>query len=182
MPDGLMDFIVNWGPTLLFIIIVLCAIVLGMIRGFRKSVILFIHMLVVGVLCLCFYLWIVNQKEMDAILVKQADTVLGWMGQSVHQLLDVEAKPTLTEMLTEKNFGIVIGRRKGYHFDSRKYGLHTDIGGSVLPAVFIHCQSYCLCSFDFFIVFDLFHRLSGSSEDSQSESPISKRRNQSSLS
>lgn len=102
MPDGLMDFIVNWGPTLLFIIIVLCAIVLGMIRGFRKSVILFIHMLVVGVLCLCFYLWIVNQKEMDAILVKQADTVLGWMGQSVHQLLDVEAKPTLTEMLTEK--------------------------------------------------------------------------------
>ena len=47
--------IVKWGPTLLFLLIVLIATFSGFCRGYRKSLIFLIHSVVIGGICIVLF-------------------------------------------------------------------------------------------------------------------------------
>ena len=64
-------------PTLLFILIILLSIIFGILRGFRKSVILGIQALVAFVACLIAYFVIVNNAQTDTNIVNIANVFLG---------------------------------------------------------------------------------------------------------
>ncbi len=64
-------------PTLLFILIILLSIIFGILRGFRKSVILGIQALVAFVACLIAYFVIVNNAQTDTNIVNIANAFLG---------------------------------------------------------------------------------------------------------
>ncbi len=64
-------------PTLLFILIILFSIIFGILRGFRKSVILGIQALVAFVACLIAYFVIVNNAQTDTNIVNIANAFLG---------------------------------------------------------------------------------------------------------
>lgn len=100
----LTKFLIVWGPTLLFIIIVCLGILLGCWRGFRKSLILFIHMLVIGIGCLILFLCLVNDANLDAKIVSLSNSILvNFNGSSLQELLQVdESYTTLHQMLTYK--------------------------------------------------------------------------------
>ncbi|MDE6407162.1 MAG: hypothetical protein K2K50_00980, partial [Anaeroplasmataceae bacterium] len=99
----MIKFFITWGPTFLFIFTVLCGILVGCIRGFRKSLILFIHMLAAGVICLIVYLCIVNNPNLDANMVKFINGILGKFGTSLQSILSVNKDfLTLHEMLLQK--------------------------------------------------------------------------------
>ncbi len=87
-------------PTLLFAFMVIWGFVFGLIRGFRKSLILFIQSIVAFVLCLIFYFVMVNLSASDTLSVNIANTFMGQNG--LQRMLGVsESNTTLTGILTE---------------------------------------------------------------------------------
>lgn len=93
---------ITWLPTVLFLFGVLFAILVGLARGFRKSVILFIHMVVAAGLCLAVFLFIVNRPDMDGMIVSLVNQILGKFGYSIQELLSVSSSnTTLHSMLLE---------------------------------------------------------------------------------
>ena len=58
-------------PTILFILFLLIGILFGMIRGFRKSLILAIQACVIFIGCLIAYLIIVNNPNTDTRIVSK---------------------------------------------------------------------------------------------------------------
>ncbi|MDE6661133.1 MAG: hypothetical protein K2J93_04875, partial [Anaeroplasmataceae bacterium] len=100
-------FFITWGPTFLFIVVVLWGILIGCLRGFRKSLILFIHMLAASVICLIVYLCIVKDPNLDANMVKFINGILGKFGGSLQKMLSVEDQcTTLHEMIMQKLVGV----------------------------------------------------------------------------
>lgn len=83
--------LIAWLPTLIFLFFLFIAIIAGMIRGFRKSMILFIHMLIAGGICLGIFLFIVNTPEMDASIVKFVNDILGKFNMSIQGMLGVSS-------------------------------------------------------------------------------------------
>ncbi len=101
MQDMIRFFIV-WGPTLLFVFFVLLGILTGVLRGFRKSAILFVHMLFAGVICLCIYIWMTKNSNLDGEMVKFTNQILGNFDTSLQKMLQVDdAHTTLHQMLME---------------------------------------------------------------------------------
>lgn len=101
MQDMIRFFIV-WGPTLLFVFFVLLGILTGVLRGFRKSAILFVHMLFAGVICLCIYIWMTKNSNLDGEMVKFTNQILGNFDTSLQKMLQVDAEhTTLHQMLME---------------------------------------------------------------------------------
>lgn len=61
----LISFLISWGPTILLILILLFFILLGIIRGFRKSLILAIHALVIFIICIIIFCVLVDKDDLD---------------------------------------------------------------------------------------------------------------------
>lgn len=103
--SGMQDmirFFILWGPTLLFVFFVLLGILTGVLRGFRKSAILFVHMLLAGVICLCIYIGMTKNPNLDGEMVKVSNGILGNFGSSLQDLLQVDEKcETLHQMIME---------------------------------------------------------------------------------
>lgn len=95
-----MGTLIIWAPTLLFILIVLLGFLLGLIRGLRKSVILLIHMIVIGSVCFGLYLWVVNLPQADKYFVDIADKLIGnfTSSSSLADMMGVEGE-TLKEII-----------------------------------------------------------------------------------
>ncbi len=89
MSEDLIKFLILWGPTFLFILIILGGFFIGLVRGFRKSFILFIHMLVVGGICLGLYLYLINRDDLDPFLFKLINNIMSNFGTSLQQSLGV---------------------------------------------------------------------------------------------
>lgn len=103
MSSEMLRMLIGWAPTILFAIAIIVGIVIGVIRGFRKSMILFIHMLVIGGICVGLYIWLFSQKNTDEIIVKFSNQVLGWFNTSLQKLMGVSGDSvTLTDMILEK--------------------------------------------------------------------------------
>ena len=91
---------IKWLPTVLFVLGVFFMFLVGLCRGLRKSVILFIHMIRAFVLCLGVFLFIVNKPDMDEFIVSIVNEILANFNLSIQELLSVDEKyKTLHEML-----------------------------------------------------------------------------------
>ena len=78
--NGLINFLILWGPTLLFILILATAIILGLLRGLRKSSIILIRSVVAFLICFITYLIIVNSPGTDAGVVSFVNVFMGTNG------------------------------------------------------------------------------------------------------
>ena len=67
--DEIIKFSFVWGPTILFFSIIILSFIGGMIKGFRKSLILAINALVAFTICLIAFFVIVNNENVDANIV-----------------------------------------------------------------------------------------------------------------
>lgn len=73
----IIDLAVQWGPTLIFVLILLGYAFTGFRRGFRKSMILYIHSLIAGAICISLYFILVNTVIGDQMLLTLINAVLG---------------------------------------------------------------------------------------------------------
>ena len=99
----IVDFAVKWGPTALFILIILLAFLKGFRRGYRKSLILAINALIAFAIVVVAYILIVSNSSTDSYIVTLTNQVLNSLGQgSLQSMLSVsESAESLTEILTE---------------------------------------------------------------------------------
>lgn len=98
---NLIKQLVWWGPTVLFLLIILFSFYVGYKRGFRKSFILFINSFICLVISIGLYLCLVDLKAVDEFLLKAINFFLG-SGQSLQSLLGVSAScSTLHEVILE---------------------------------------------------------------------------------
>lgn len=93
MNDGLIHFLIMWVPSLLFIFIIATAIIWGMIRGFRKSLILAIQAAIIFIACIIIYITVVNIEQLDSKMYNNINHVLNSMGvNDLPTILNIDAK------------------------------------------------------------------------------------------
>ena len=98
-------FFIVWGPTLLFFIIVGIGILIGCWRGFRKSLILFVHMLAINVVCLILFLCLVNDANFDTNFVSFTNSILNnFNGNSLQNIMNVDENCTSLQQILSENF------------------------------------------------------------------------------
>lgn len=98
-------FFIVWGPTLLFLIIVGIGILIGCWRGFRKSLILFVHMLAINVVCLILFLCLVNDANFDTNFVSFTNSILNnFNGTSLQNIMNVDESCTSLQQILSENF------------------------------------------------------------------------------
>lgn len=73
----IIDLAVKWGPTLIFVLILLGYALTGLRRGYRKSLVLYIHSLIAGAICIFLYFILVDTKIGDQMLLTIINMVLG---------------------------------------------------------------------------------------------------------
>lgn len=101
--DEIIKFCFVWGPTILFFSVIILSFIGGMIKGFRKSLILAINALVAFTICLIAFFVIVNNENVDANIVSAVNWGLNLANQdSLQSLLNVSSESTtLTDILIE---------------------------------------------------------------------------------
>ena len=94
----LINFAISWGPTILFAVIVLIALLRGIRRGLRKSLILTLHAACAGAVCIAFFCIMVFVKEVDEGSLKFFNGLAG--ENALQNMLGVpESCSTLKEAL-----------------------------------------------------------------------------------
>lgn len=97
----MINMIIAWAPTLLFLLIVLFSFLVGLIRGFRKSLILLIQALCAATVCLVLFFLCTRSEKMDATLLVILNNILGGEG-AFQELLSVSSEcSTIKEVLIE---------------------------------------------------------------------------------
>ena len=101
--EQVIDLSIQWGPTILFALIVLAGFLTGIRRGFRKSLLLALNALIAFVLVFLAYIWLVTNPNVDEYVVKYSNEVLAMLGQSnIQTLLGAsDSANSLKEILTE---------------------------------------------------------------------------------
>lgn len=100
MVADIVNMVVSYLPTLLFLLMIGFGVVFGVVRGFRKSLILGIQAAASFLICLVFYLIVVNTTLGDTLVVNIANMILGENG--LQNTLDVSNEAqTLTQILIE---------------------------------------------------------------------------------
>lgn len=75
--ENLIRFLIAWGPTILFVLIIILGIILGLLLGLRKSVLLTVQSFIVFVICLILFFVLVESKTVDALLLKLVNAIVG---------------------------------------------------------------------------------------------------------
>lgn len=91
MSSEMMKFLIVWLPTILFVVAVLGGVVVGLIRGFRKSLILTIHAAVAAIICLITYICIIQMPGLDEWGFKTINSFLSIFGTSIQECMGVSA-------------------------------------------------------------------------------------------
>ena len=101
--NEIVNLAVQWGPTVLFILIVFGGFLTGVRRGFRKSTILAINALIAFVAVVAAYIYLVTNPLTDEYVVTYGNMILEKLGQnSIQGLLGAtESAKSLTDILTE---------------------------------------------------------------------------------
>lgn len=84
----MVNFIIQWGPTLLVVINLMFAILFGLWRGFRKNLILAIQALIIFLICIGVFFYFVNIPDLDTFMY-------GIINSSVSPLLGTSLNSTL---------------------------------------------------------------------------------------
>lgn len=120
---GLIKFAIAWLPTIIFLIIIVLSTLTGMRRGLRKSLILFVHSVVLAGICLGLFFFCVASRVVDKWLLSLINTFMG--AGELQNTLGVSAEcETLREVLVEylssvvvdinNEFGILLGANSAY--------------------------------------------------------------------
>ena len=158
MNDSVIDLIVSFGPTILFLLILICGIILGLIRGFRKSLILAIHAVVALAICLIGYFIVVNNKEID---VKVVTVINSSMGEGYLQdTLEVSTNAgSLKEILVEfipKNLDFGDGLELVVKENGAYLGALVDLAYNIIFAI-VFVIFYYILIFLLYIVYLIFY-------------------------
>lgn len=120
-PVDLVSFLVRWVPTVIFTATVVLAVIFGMARGLRKSLILLLHEVVAGAVCIILFAVLINLPQTDAFMLKIVDFFMGGSG-SLQNALHVSApceglKDVFVEWLPtvlKGDFSVMLGESKAY--------------------------------------------------------------------
>ena len=95
----IVNMVVAWGPTIIFLLIVSISFLYGICRGFRKSLILWIQALVAATICIVGFFVCTRSPEMDAQMLVIVNNFLG--GETaLQEMLSVSTEcSTLKEVL-----------------------------------------------------------------------------------
>ncbi len=120
--DGLIKFAIAWLPTIVFLIAVVLSTLIGIHRGLRKSLILLLHAIITGGLCLGVYFFCVNSAAVDKLLLDFVNVFMG-AGGLQNQLGVSQECETIREVFLEYastyvadwgEFGILINANSAY--------------------------------------------------------------------
>ena len=93
--------LVSWVPTVVFVLGVLIGTIVGIKRGARKSIILFIHSMAIFALCITLFVLLVSVEEVDVFLLQITNTILG-SDTALQDMLGVSVEcETLKEVLLQ---------------------------------------------------------------------------------
>ncbi|MCH5143058.1 MAG: hypothetical protein J1G07_05080 [Clostridiales bacterium] len=107
----LIDSVIKWGPTVLFVIIILISTLVNAKRGLRKSLILLAQAVGACIVCTVFFYVCVNSEEVDKAVLSIINQVLG--GNTLQGMLDVsEDCKTIREIFAEWLPNVVGGDMK----------------------------------------------------------------------
>ena len=102
MGGNTIKLLLTWLPALLLFVALGWGAIIGLIRGFRKSLVLGIHALAAALICLGAYLIIVNMDGLDAWAFNNVNAILSGSGTSLQEMLEVSPDcATLTDVLIE---------------------------------------------------------------------------------
>lgn len=102
MDASTIKLLLTWLPAVLLLGALSWGVVIGLIRGFRKSLVLGIHALAAALICLGAYLIIVNMDGLDAWAFSNVNAILAGSGTSLQDMLEVSPDcATLTDVLIE---------------------------------------------------------------------------------
>ena len=83
---GIVDGVIKFGPTVLFLVVILFSALVGLIRGFRKSLILAIHALCCATLCIVLFFVFTRSEAADGMLLRLINNIMGGEGALEHAL------------------------------------------------------------------------------------------------
>ncbi|MDE6557960.1 MAG: hypothetical protein K2K39_02520 [Clostridia bacterium] len=119
----IVDFLVKFVPTIIFVAIILWTTFWGTLRGLRKSLILLAHEIGAAVICIVLYAVLINLPAVDKFLLNFVNFFTGSNG--LQKMLGVSAecsglKQVFVEWLPSfvhginADFGIMLGESKAY--------------------------------------------------------------------
>ena len=99
--NEIINLLIGWGPTILFLLIVIWAIISGIKKGVRRETISIIHTLVCFTICLIIFMLLVENRNVDMMFLEAINKILGGEG-SLQNMLEVstDAK-TIRDVLVE---------------------------------------------------------------------------------
>ena len=99
--NEIIDLLIGWGPTILFLLIVLISTLSGIKKGVRKEAISIVHTIICFTICLIIFMLLVENRKVDTLFLDFINKILGGEG-SLQQMLGVSAKhETIREILVE---------------------------------------------------------------------------------
>ena len=158
MNSELINFLISWGPTILFALIITIATLVGLARGYRKSKILAIHAVIAGAVCLLLYFICVRSKIFDELSLALVNLFMGENG--LQNLLNVSTEcASLKEVLVEF-IPTIVNMNEGMKLvllENRAYLLAlVDLAYSLVFALFFFIQ-YLSSVFILYIVYLIFY-------------------------
>ena len=125
------DFLIAWGPTVFFSLIVLLSTLINAKRGRRKSLILMIHAVAAAVVWVIFFVVATKSKVIDEGIVKLANLILGENG--LQNMMNVSAEATsvrsilvlfVESLAGEGMFGILLHDTSAYIYTIADFAYH----------------------------------------------------------
>ncbi|MDE7300741.1 MAG: hypothetical protein K2N47_01080, partial [Clostridia bacterium] len=118
----LVDVLVRWAPTVLFTVIILLTTLIGSLRGLRKSLILLLHEVVIGIVCIAVFFVCVNLPAVDEFMLQLVDWFMGGTG-ALQKAVGVTAPCTglkevfviwLPELLKDTGLSVMLQESSAY--------------------------------------------------------------------
>ena len=141
----MLDNFIKYGPTLLFLWIILVGFIIGFIRGFRKSLILAINALIAFTIAAIIYFSLVNSSKFDSNIVTFINNILG--SGKLQDMFDVpETNKTLSgiieaRILKDRDYGdaiyIIVSNNGEYLKTLVSLGYHLFVFVLVLPIYYL---------------------------------------------
>ena len=130
MRHDIIQNLIPWIPTMCFFLSLLGYFLMGIIRGFRKSVIFFIHAGISFAICLIIFFSIVNSENVDKTMYSLVNGGLKLAGTSIPGLL---GKPNVEFESLRDLLGYLIRSSMGE--EALIYYLFIDTSGYIFAVV-----------------------------------------------
>ena len=109
----MINMIISWAPTLLFLLFIVFSFLTGLMRGLRKSLILLYHALGAAIVCIVLFFLCTRSEQMDATLLVLVNKIMG-SEAALQNMLKVSAEcATIREVIMEVIYTSMAGSGEG---------------------------------------------------------------------